>query len=66
MLLPNFIAVVATGGAVQTDVSKQKTHVHSIYHTLNSGQVCAFDTKCVTQYPIQASASEKLEGCRNV
>jgi hypothetical protein len=42
-----FIAVVAMLGAVEATVSKQKTpYVHSVYRTLNSGPVCAFDTKC--------------------
>lgn len=42
-----FIAVFAMGAAVQATISKAKTpFVHERYSTLNTAEVCAYDTKC--------------------
>ena len=42
-----FVAVFATGASVQATVSKAKApFVHAKYRALNTGKVCAYDTKC--------------------
>ena len=42
-----FVAVFAMGASIQATVSKAKApYVHEKYRTLNTAEVCAYDTKC--------------------